>query len=273
MPPTNKLIDLVVERLWRNHLGGGKLSRDQNLGPNDSVVLLPIGTNIDRPWLTKHEPCIILNKRSNKVRQPGDICCPGGGVDQGLDALIAPLLLLPRTPLTSWSKWKSPSKEAPDDRKTALLLAAGLREAYEEMGLNPFRVKFLGTLPVQTLRLFNRTIFPLVVWVPGQSEFRLNWEVDKIVILPLRKLFDHYRYARYQIKFPSSRPRGSLGQDETFPCFILNQNRQRELLWGVTFRIIQAFMQIVFDFKPPDVKQSPVFTNRIGNEYLTGRRP
>ena len=27
------------------------------------------------------QPCLILNKRSLKVRQPGDLCCPGGSVD------------------------------------------------------------------------------------------------------------------------------------------------------------------------------------------------
>ena len=26
------------------------------------------------------DPCLILNKRSQRVRQPGDLCCPGGGI-------------------------------------------------------------------------------------------------------------------------------------------------------------------------------------------------
>ena len=41
-----------------------------------------------------------------------------------------------------------------------LLFAASIRESFEEMGLNPFGVQFLGPLPPQRLVMFHREIFP-----------------------------------------------------------------------------------------------------------------
>ena len=59
-----------------------------------SVVLFLLGNcpaeSGDRP-----EPCLILNKRSARVRQAGDLCCPGGGITPGLDRPAAGLLKYP----------------------------------------------------------------------------------------------------------------------------------------------------------------------------------
>ena len=49
-----------------------------------SVVLFLVG---DCPAESgaRPETCLILNKRSARVRQAGDLCCPGGGIAPGLD--------------------------------------------------------------------------------------------------------------------------------------------------------------------------------------------
>ena len=49
----------------------------------------------------------------------------------------------------------------------ALFLAVALRETWEEMGLNPLNIKFLGMLPEQGLIVFDRSIFPMVGWLDG----------------------------------------------------------------------------------------------------------
>ena len=58
---------------------------------------------------------------------------------------------------------KSNSSQSRDKETASLIhlfLTTALREAWEEIGLNPFNIKFLGALPSYSLTLFARTIFP-----------------------------------------------------------------------------------------------------------------
>ena len=139
----------------------------------DSAVLFLLGSRItrkDRP----PETCIVLNKRSIKVRQPGDLCFPGGRVAPHLDLWLSKILRLPFSPLTrrrDWQKWEQPRLE---DSNRHLLLATSLRESMEEMRLNPLGITFLGPLPPQTLVMFRRVIYPMVGWIGRQRRFFPN---------------------------------------------------------------------------------------------------
>ena len=161
------------------------------------LFLLAPGSGRDRE---KSEPRLILNKRSARVRQPGDLCCPGGSISMTKDNRLAKLLRLPFTPLTRWRFWhrwvQARNQEASN---LSFLLATGIRESYEEMRLNPFGLRFLGPLPPRRLVMFERTIFPMVCWVSGQKKFKTNWEVDRIVDVPIRHLFEPSRYARFRL--------------------------------------------------------------------------
>jgi hypothetical protein len=144
---------------------------------------------------------LILNKRSSLVRQPGDLCCPGGGITPGVDFLIARCLDLPFSPLHSWLYRKRCKRNCRfDNKKLKLLLATALREGVEEMRLNPFGINFLGRLPEQQLLMFQRSIFPLVGWVRKQQRFFPNWEVDRIVRIPVLSFFEKTNYARFRLK-------------------------------------------------------------------------
>ncbi|OQX24566.1 MAG: hypothetical protein BWK80_20125 [Desulfobacteraceae bacterium IS3] len=124
-----------------------------------SAVLLLLGPHSEKA--TVSESCVILNKRSRKVRQPGDLCCPGGSMMPLVDPALARLLTLPGFPLTRWEGWRSWRDRHPDKaRQMAIFLATGLRECFEEMRLNPLGVRFLGPLPSQHLRMFRRVIYP-----------------------------------------------------------------------------------------------------------------
>ena len=97
-----------------------------------SVVLLLLGICPPAPHKPA-EPCLILNKRSSKVRQPGDICCPGGGIAPHLDRLGAHLLRLPGTPLRKWIYYRFWRRRAPQGMpRLRLLLATALREGTAE---------------------------------------------------------------------------------------------------------------------------------------------
>jgi hypothetical protein len=212
------------------------------------------------------EPCLILNKRSVKVRQPGDLCCPGGRVSRRLDAGLATLLKLPILHLARWPHWPRWRKTRPRDAKwLRLLLATGVRESIEEMRLNPFGLTFLGPLPAQPLVMFQRIIYPMVVWVSGQKRFYPNWEVEKIIYIPLRDLLNSTRYARYRLRFEAQ---STTPQINTFPCFRYAKGNKEEVLWGATYRITAVFLDCVFGFVPPDLNSLPEIHGSLSRSYL-----
>ncbi|WP_155321080.1 NUDIX hydrolase [Desulfosarcina ovata] len=217
------------------------------------------------------EPFIILNKRSQHVRQPGDLCCPGGGISPPFDFLLTHGLSLPVTPLARWPhmRWWRHSRSA-DFSKLSLLLAAALREGFEEMRLNPFGVTFLGPMPAQDLVMFKRSIYPMVAWVNRQQRFTPNWEVEKIVRIPIRNLFNPANYARYLISYKPTAPGADQLSGREMPCFVHHGNQGEELLWGATYRITEHFLKTTFGFTPPPISRLPVINRRLDRTYLQG---
>ena len=213
------------------------------------------------------QPCLILNKRSANVRQPGDLCCPGGRISPRLDVVLAAMLRLPMSPLVRWPHWQRWRRERPHQAGwLRLLLATGLRESVEEMRLNPFGLIFLGPLMAQSLVLFNRVIYPMAIWVSGQTRFYPNWEVEKIVCIPLRDFFNPEKYARYRLRIENPSAGDILN---TFACFQHIKAGEAEILWGATYRITTGFLKRVFDFEPPDMHSLPEIHGRLGSSYLS----
>ncbi len=235
-----------------------------------SSVLFLMGPHC-REGRGRGEACVILNKRSKRVRQPGDLCFPGGRLASGLDSRMSRLLSLPGAPLAGWPYWPEWRRERPGQaRRLALLLAAGLREGVEEMRLNPFGLRFLGPLPPQEVVLYDRVIYPMVGWVEKQKRFFPNWEVERIVYVPLKALLTPENYGLYRIRFE----RGRAGRDEgppevkELPCFILGSGGGREILWGATYRIVEALLREVFGFSPPGEGSLPLVRGTLGPEYF-----
>ena len=231
------------------------------------LLLSPKSCHNSRPA----QPCLILNKRSLKVRQPGDLCCPGGSVAPRVDPYFARLLSLPFGSLGRWTYWRQWKKNHfPAARLLALFWATGLRESFEEMRLNPFGVKFLGPLSPQRLVMFQRTIYPLVGWINRQKRFFPNWEVEKVVDIPLKDLLNPGNYMRYRLCLT---PRGDAESNHSkrhYPCFRIQASDGTELLWGATYRIVTLFLNYVFGFKPPDLGELPIIEGSLDQNYLTG---
>ncbi len=216
-------------------------------------------------------PCLILNKRSLKVKQPGDLCCPGGSVAPFVDPLIARFLSLPFLSLGRWRYWHHWNRrQSPAARILALFWATGLRESFEEMRLNPFGVRFLGPLPPQSLVMFQRTIYPLVALIDRQKRFFPNWEVEKVVGITLRDLLTPANYVRYRIKLNTSAETESADTTRHFPCFRIQSRHNTELLWGATYRIVTLFLDYIFGFKPPGLEEIPTIDGALDQNYLTG---
>jgi len=236
-----------------------------------SVVLFLIGESPFAPG-QRTEPCLILNKRSALVRQPGDLCCPGGGVTPVLDRPASTLLKLPGSPLRRWPDWPRMKRVDVNDR-LPLLMATAFREGLEEMRLNPLGLEFLGLLPTQDLVLFSRRIFPLVCRIKRQRRFYPNWEVAKIVPIPLRQLLDADRYAQYRLTIDIPNPVRAAPETKIMPCFLHHYPQGgREVFWGATLRMALQFLEIVYGFVPPQTDRLPVVPGRLTPEYLTGNR-
>jgi hypothetical protein len=237
---------------------------------SDSAVIVLVG-RAPAESLNAGEPCLILNKRSEKVRQPGDLCCPGGSLMPRTDRLLSHLIQVPFLPLGRWEPWSHWKRSHPEAASTlSLLLATGLRECMEEMRLNPFGIRFLGPLPPHQLQLFKRKIYPLVGWVSGCQRFRTNWEVDKIVYLPLRELLDVKNFYRYRLQMGDLSP-GKPGDNmRELPSFRHHTETDDETLWGATFHIAMRFLRLAFDFAPPELADLPIINGRLESNYLTG---
>ena len=161
-------------------------------GPTLSAVLVPVGRHRD-----SGEYQILLTKRSSQVGlHKGQVGFPGGMHET----------------------------QDPDLRHTAL------REAQEEVGLDPSHVDVLGLLPPVVTR-FGIEIYP---WV-GVMEFPYPFvpspvEVDRLLFLPLRRLLDE---GLQQVAAP-------VGAGKLLGPGI---SVEGELVWGATARMLQVLRE------------------------------
>lgn len=148
------------------------------------------------------------------------------------------------------------------------MMATAFREGLEEMRLNPLGLEFIGLLPRQDLVLFSRMIYPLVCRLKWPQRFFPNWEVARIVPIPIRHLLDPARYAQYRltVDIPRANP-----EIKRMPCFLHQHREGTDIFWGATLRMAMQFLEIVYRFIPPTGDTLPVVTGRLTREYLTGR--
>jgi len=274
------ILDLIVSRLGSAPTDFSDMMtsiRDRG-GDNKAWlaagVLLPLfySAHSDLPDGSKGEFVIQLIKRSSMVPQGGDLSCPGGILEPSKDSMLRALLMCGIPPVLKGTPRRFAKRKGHESfRDTCLFLANALRESWEEVRLNPFHVRFLGPLPTYNLRLFTKTIFPVVGLIDKRPRFRLNGEVDKIVTIPLSAFFDQQNYGRYVITTPTALNRQSR-TDWNFPCLI-HQDRdgKEEILWGATFNILMSFLDIVFEFRPAYTHSRRVVEHTLLPEYMTGQ--
>jgi len=263
------LIEHLMESLHR-------ANKDEFLFPDEiprseatSSVLFPLSEHC-HDGQSGGEPCIVFNKRSARVRQAGDLCFPGGRISTPLDSYASRLVTLPFSPLGRWPHWDHWRRHRrPEAQRLALLLATALRESFEEMRLIPFAVRFLGPMPSQSLAMFGRLLYPMVVWI-RQKFFLPNWEVEKVVHIPLRSFLTRDHYACYRVHFQTRGRNGLREKVQDFHCFRHFGDNEKEVLWGVTYRMVMVFLEIIFRFRAPEISSLPVVHGVLDERYLNG---
>ncbi len=214
----------------------------------------------------------LLNKRSSKVLQPGDLCAPGGGIHPLLDSLSQKLLRSGVVPgLGGGGVKRARSRGKGTYEKILFVLGNALRESWEELRLSPFNVEFLGPLPTYCLQSRRWIMFPVVGLVKRLWKFRFSWEVDKIVPIPLEAFFQPENYAVYSLEVPEKLVAAGIPNPWEFPCLVYREDGEEEILWGATFKVIQSFFQIAFDFRFPSPDGKKVIHRPLASNYLTGR--
>jgi len=208
-------------------------------------------------------------KRSSKVTQGGDISCPGGMLHPSVDNFFSIFFKTGLIPAMRGIKHKYRDKNLlPLIR---LFLANSLREAWEEIGLNPYNVSFLGALPTYSLSSFTRTIYPLVCVTHNPFKYKLNSEVEKVVEIPLSFFFESSNYAWLQVTTPEGE--NAYAETNRFPCMAIpDEKGDCDILWGATFHIITNFLNIIFDKQLPVPPAGRIVKKIITESYLTGDR-
>ena len=208
-----------------------------------------------------------LIKRSTSVVQGGDISCPGGMLHH-TDPLFRHLVASRLIPVLSGpARDFAINRGSAQFRRITLFLANALRESWEEIGLNPLNVAFLGPLPCNPLIAFTRIIFPLVGFIKKDWQPRLSWEVDKIVDIPLIDFFKEENFCLYTIE--TEYPIKNVATVREFPCFsVKDGNGGEDILWGATFYIILNFLKSVFGHDLPTSHSKRILRKVLDAEYL-----
>ena len=277
----DQFLSLVIERLGRcsidftDQMGFIKSTRDDREVHSAAGVLLLLHYTGDDPAALSNNGEFIfqLIKRSSRVAQPGDLSCPGGLLHAFIDPVLAPLISPGIIPILQGDPLRyARLRDRETFRFINLFLANAVREAWEETGLSPWNIFFLGPLPSYSLLLFRRTIFPLIGFVKRPWHFRPNSEVERIIEIPLMAFLDKSNYGLYNVE-TSSELKPVRERPREFPCLITQDDRgNEEILWGATFYIIMNFLKIVFNLEIPKINSKKIINRVLGPEYLTGHQ-
>jgi 8-oxo-dGTP pyrophosphatase MutT (NUDIX family) len=154
------------------------------------------------------EARLIFTRRSSSLRShAGQVSFPGGRLDPGEDAPTA-----------------------------------ALREAHEEIALNPAQVSLQGWIhPVLTL-VSASLIMPLVATVPSRPHVVASpAEVERVFDVPLADLAHPDNFHEERWSFPGRPVPGR--PDGSFPVWFFEV--EGEMIWGATARMLYELLSVV----------------------------
>jgi 8-oxo-dGTP pyrophosphatase MutT (NUDIX family) len=115
------------------------------------------------------------------------------------------------------------------------LIYTALREAKEEIGVNPNLVQVLGQLTPLYIPPSNFVVTPVVGYTVFIPEFIPDpGEVAKIIEITIADLADDRMIKTKKIKL-------AMGMALKVPCFYINEN----VIWGATAMILSEFKELI----------------------------
>jgi 8-oxo-dGTP pyrophosphatase MutT (NUDIX family) len=151
------------------------------------------------PVLEGSEPALLLTLRTETVStHKGQISFPGGSLEPG---------------------------ESPEE--------ASLREAHEEIGLDPSQVRVLGRLDQTPTFVSGYVITPVVGWVPSEPVLEPNpSEVAALILAPIAGLTEDIRVEP-----------GFVHEGFSYPTEAWVY--EGHIIWGVTARLLRIFLGLL----------------------------
>ena len=120
-------------------------------------------------------------------------------------------------------------------------IATAIREAHEEVGLDPARVSPVGWLSPIASIVSNSAIWPVVATVEGQSEWRAQpGEVDRVFSVALADLLADGAFV--EERWRRGDPRPGADDDGFFPIYFFRV--PGDLIWGATARVLVELLAI-----------------------------
>ena len=172
----------------------------------DAAVLIPVVPRANGYAL-------VFTKRSNHLEEhPGEMSFPGGGVE--------------------------PSD---GDRITT-----AIREANEEIGLDPTGVSVVGRLD-DIVTTTGYAVTPVVANVPDHPYAPNDGEVAEVAVLPLERFLDEETYRSEYRNHP-----------DYGPIQVHYFDVDGYTVWGATARILVQFLELTTPFRPPSAGERGV---------------
>jgi 8-oxo-dGTP pyrophosphatase MutT (NUDIX family) len=165
-------------------------------------VLDRLPASHDAPAVARDLDVLLLARATTLGDHPGQVSFPGGRVDAGDDGPVA----------------------------------AALREAVEETGLDASGVEVLGTYDPLPLPVSNHLVTPVLAWWAQPTPVRVVDEAESAHVfrVPVADLVDPARRRTVVVR------RG----DRTFhsPGFLVSADGREHLVWGFTGGILDALL-------------------------------
>lgn len=111
---------------------------------------------------------------------------------------------------------------------------AALREAREEVGIDPASVEILGKLSDLYVEVSQFSIQPFLAWADVKPEFKVNYdEVEALILLPLNLVMEDNIIAEAEMETVTGR----------LPIKYYPFNN--EMIWGATAMILSELVEIL----------------------------
>lgn len=114
------------------------------------------------------------------------------------------------------------------------LVATALREANEEVNIDPESVTIIGSLTKLHIPPSNFDVFPYVGFSTKRPNFKANEEVDKILEVDLNELMNPNTKTTKTIHH-------RLGKLVDVPCYFINN----EIIWGATAMMVGELLEVI----------------------------
>lgn len=119
----------------------------------------------------------------------------------------------------------------PEDRD---FIDTALREANEEVNVDPSNVTVLGGLSKLHIPPSNFDVFPIIAYTVSRPDFTGNEEVDRILEVKLTELLNPETKTTKTIHH-------RLGKLVEVPCYVV----ENEIIWGATAMMISELIELI----------------------------